>query len=129
MDRLKCDREYPCQNCLVRKEPALCHFRGQERKPLASGLRKPQADGMQERIDRLESMVTRLVAQTQEGEAKKFDSNTDKQSVEVLTSNSSRDQADKSEARERQPGLMMIEGNKSIYRGSTHWGDVLEEAS
>jgi hypothetical protein len=82
---------------------------------------------MQERINRLEALVTKLATQARESELNNTHSNIYHQPAEVLTPDSSHDQAHAVEAEERQPGIMMIEGNKSIYRGGSHWCDVMEE--
>jgi len=66
--RLKCNRQQPCQNCTVRREPALCVFAGSENRPAPAPaatveVTQVHVENMQQRIDRLENLVTSLVAQ------------------------------------------------------------------
>ncbi|KAI0015272.1 fungal-specific transcription factor domain-containing protein [Xylariomycetidae sp. FL0641] len=66
--KLKCNREKPCQNCTARHEETACKFRGLhgETLPAARSDGRGESEGMRQRIDHLEELVTRLVAERRE---------------------------------------------------------------
>jgi hypothetical protein len=66
--RLKCNRELPCQNCTARSEEASCKFRGAKNgavTPLVPGRPSVDADATRQRIDHLEDLVKKLIAERQ----------------------------------------------------------------
>lgn len=95
-----------------------------------------QVEGMQSRIDRLEQLVTSLVSQG-------HDMNTTVGSYSISGSsetyssgpNSSAFRVASAPERHTPPyeeiehgvGVMKVDGNASMYKGSTHWYDVLQE--
>ncbi|KAL3423279.1 fungal specific transcription factor domain-containing protein [Phlyctema vagabunda] len=123
--KLKCDREKPCQNCLIRKEPAKCHFKNSNGGSATSN-RPVNRDAMQERLNRLENLVTDLVSHT---------SGSDTQEVNPAGPPYD-DTAPELGADERLLlgvhngiGQMSVGTKQTFYRGTSHWGDVLQEAS
>ena len=81
---------------------------------------------MQKRIVRLESLVTTLVAQGQghSDTGRPPDNNNSPQSL-ILKPTLEDDQ--NFEAVQHGMGVMEVNDKHSIYRGSTHWGEILEE--
>ncbi|RYP78350.1 hypothetical protein DL771_000535 [Monosporascus sp. 5C6A] len=63
---LKCNREKPCQNCTARDEHASCEFRGSKNGAAAVARRDANGDAMGHRIDHLEDLVKRLIAERQQ---------------------------------------------------------------
>lgn len=90
------------------------------------------AEDMQQRIDRLESLVTTLVAQNQQqtGTNRDFTGSSFQtapwdQITPVHSDTSDNDNG--VEQIQYEVGVMQIDKNQSIYKGATHWYDVLEE--
>ncbi len=117
----------------MRQNPVGCIFRGSEKVSVA-GSRPATANSVQQRIDRLENLVTSLIAQTRE--RAKADSPHEEQ--ETLKSPLWENGSIEGPATEGIPtevqhaiGVMTVEngGLNSKYRGTTHWCDVLKEVS
>lgn len=134
ISRLKCNREQPCQNCTVRDNPKGCLYLGSEGGP-ASSLKPIQVEGMQSRIDRLEQLVTSLVAQGHDPNGT-AGSHVNSGSPEASSSDhSSAFRAPSAPERHTPPyeeiehgiGVMKVDGNASMYKSTTHWYDVLQE--
>jgi hypothetical protein len=121
---------------MVRKEPQSCVYaspRGPKTGAPVSAAIKPQhAESMQQRIDRLESLVTSLASQ---GGPKSADFS---HRFTVLTpegpspSNQSRQHNTENEAEctadiGHGVGVLNMDENHTLYRGTTHWGDVFQE--
>ncbi len=117
----------------MRQNPAGCIFRGSEKVSIAE-TRPASANGVQQRIDRLENLVTSLIAQTRD--QAKADSPPEEQeilkaspwengSVEGLVTEGIPTEV------QHEMGFMTVEngGLNSKYRGTTHWCDVLKEVS
>jgi len=104
--RLKCNREKPCQNCVTRNQQGGCHFQG----PASHGPPLPAANAaciMRQRIDRLEALVKRLVADS--------------------SSQSSVSSPEIAADRRVGAGKTVMDGNHSVYVGDGDWRVVLEE--
>lgn len=91
---------------------------------------------MQSRIDRLEALVTALVAQGQDpsGNATSY-ANSGSSEVSSSELDSSAFRAPSAPERHTPPydeiehgvGVMKVDGKASMYKGTTHWYDVLQE--
>lgn len=126
-NRIKCNRELPCQNCIVRDIPSRCIYRGHE--PVAARARSARAEGMQERLDRLESLVTTLVTQDQ-GSSQAKPSSEDGRNGQLSRDNNSREANGASVAGiQHGLGVLKVDIKSSVYRGATHWRDVMEEVT
>jgi hypothetical protein len=119
IDRLKCNRELPCHNCTVRSESASCRYNtgnaavGAKRNP---GI---EAD-LQRRVNRLENLVTSLAA----GERPQNISDTGDSNDKA----DAREEAGEGGGKMKTSGVMSINAEQqSVYKGSTHWKDVLDE--
>lgn len=111
LDRIKCNREYPCQNCITRDEQSSCHFKGAKIDSLSNARRESQLDPMRQRIDQLENMVKRLIAHQTPESPKPGD----------LVASATKDVAS--------AGKVVLDGAHSVYQGGDDWYDVLEEVS
>ena len=83
---------------------------------------------MQERLNRLESLVTTLVAQDHPpGQAK---SSSEDEGIHSANEDVSRDEENNPIAGgQHVPGVLRVDDTSSVYRGSTHWRDVMAEVS
>lgn len=86
---------------------------------------------MQTRIDRLESLVTTLVEQNQQlggGSSSQGRGSANLPSDRITPSSSdASDNDNPTEEIQHGVGIMQVDEKQSIYKGSTHWYDVLEE--
>lgn len=119
----------------MRDNPKGCLYLGPEGGP-ASSLKPIQVEGMQSRIDRLEQLVTSLVAQGHDPSSSVssyVNSGSSEASPPDLDSSAFR--APSAPERHTPPyeeiehgiGVMKVDGNASMYKGTTHWYDVLQE--
>ncbi|PMD57147.1 uncharacterized protein K444DRAFT_535235 [Hyaloscypha bicolor E] len=123
--KIKCNRELPCQNCIVRGIPSRCDYRGHGPIP-APSLRSAHAEGMQERLNRLENLVTTLVAQ--DGVPGQVHPSSEDGSGHSSQEDVSREAESTSTASiQHGLGVLKVDGHSSVYRGSTHWRDVMKE--
>jgi hypothetical protein len=120
--RLKCNREQPCQNCTTRGEQSTCKWRGSKN----TGPATTAVDPMQQRIDRLESLVKRLMSRNEQSTPPEDNSYPENQInseyVSELVANGNDDSAWPVST-----GMTVIDGSRSVYKASDNWGDVLQE--
>lgn len=116
--RLKCNREQPCQNCTARDEWASCKYKGS--KNVAH-----HGDPMQQRIDYLEDLVKRLLAQQQEIPPNNVACSQDspKPGTGFVMNAVASDASDVAST----AGTTVIDGVHSVYKGVDDWSDVLQE--
>ncbi|KKK12426.1 hypothetical protein AOCH_003148, partial [Aspergillus ochraceoroseus] len=111
----KCNRQQPCQNCIVRNQPGACTFVGSQNRTAPS--RSP-AENMQVRINRLETLVTSLVPRGDEKHGASSFSNLSPVRTPEITP---------PRQIQRGHGMLNVDGERSFYLGATHWSDVLHE--
>jgi hypothetical protein len=132
--RLKCNREIPCQNCAARVEQALCKYKDSKNSSRSTASPRhdhEHGDAMQQRIDRLETLVKILVAQDQQ----KLPLEDDPLSNNGVRSEDPRpgtgfDTTAGTKDNSEMPysgGKTMINGRHSIYKAANDWSDVIEE--
>ena len=108
--RLKCNREKPCQNCTARAEQASCKFRGHKSAAdLKSETGQKNGDAIRQRIDHLEHLVSRLIAERQDAQSPSGSNVMD--IPETLTPS----------------GKTVMDGVHSVHVGAHDWHLVLEE--
>ena len=83
---------------------------------------RPKPDGMQNRLDRLENLVATLLSETPSSD---LDS-PHAERAGPMENGGARFEKDLERTRERL-GVMIVEKDNSLYRGTTHWDDVLHE--
>jgi hypothetical protein len=92
-------------------------------------------NGMQERIDRLENLVASLVSESQGLKTQRpcSDGSTSKDTAGIQSSSASgsvaKDASTAYEEVQSGVGVMRVNEHYSLYRGATHWSDVLQEVS
>lgn len=117
---MKCNRQKPCQNCIVRGESnaASCTYAEKpERKPLAKLNPRSDAEDMRKRIDRLEKSILSVI--TGEGGT-----------VSMNEGSSPANVTDDDQTDEDYPTPYQVGGQKiSVDTRSTHWDAILNEVS
>jgi hypothetical protein len=134
--RLKCNREQPCQNCTARSEEESCKFRGTSKTGAATSAGHGEANGggdaTRKRIDHLEDLVKKLIAERQQPSLPGPNSNS---RGAVLTPESlGRDAANRPahtptilEPDVDGAGETVVDGTHSVYHGGDEWYTVLRE--
>ena len=115
--RLKCNREKPCQNCIVRGDAiaAACSYAEKADGKVSKSSPRSDAEDMRKRINRLESSIRQMMSSTGNGEKAKNGmpspvlSNTSTQSTETPDSTGGQ--------------------RLSVDTRSTHWDAILDDAS
>ncbi|KAE8352768.1 hypothetical protein BDV28DRAFT_148725 [Aspergillus coremiiformis] len=119
--KLKCNREKPCQNCIARDEKIKCKYKGSSVRAQPISHHEEPGDSMQQRIDHLEGLVKRLIAQHQgtplANASRSQDSS--KSGLSCVTA----DAPDTSDM----AGVTLIDDVHSVYKGTEDWFDVLQE--
>ncbi|KAL4883726.1 fungal-specific transcription factor domain-containing protein [Aspergillus karnatakaensis] len=140
--KLKCNRSHPCENCVKRGDAHSCTYAqtGARKKNSASQASSNSPDDMQNRIDRLESLVLSLMTNGSQSEGpvaamaaisgagSSAGSGQQDQDLEldddaIIQEESETEQVTKSF------GIMKVDNNKSYYISDAHWASVLSEIS
>jgi hypothetical protein len=121
---------------MVRKEPQSCVYacsRGPKPAAASDTVKAKHAESMQERIDRLEILVTSLASQSQKSgdlAYRTVQPNLIRPSpiggVPLCTA---KDHAEFKSEISHGSGVLNVNENHTLYRGTTHWGDVFQEVS
>ncbi|KAG5291502.1 C6 transcription factor [Histoplasma ohiense] len=112
--KLKCNRQQPCHNCISRGHDDLCVF-ANGKTPRSNAM---QTQGMECRLHRLEELVASFTAEP--GLASQLPNGT--KPIDVIKTSLDDDSSQEGSI----PELGTME-EKSPYRGSTNWQDVLQE--
>ncbi|KAK9245854.1 hypothetical protein V1506DRAFT_506084 [Lipomyces tetrasporus] len=124
--KLKCNREKPCHNCTARDERTTCKYKGSDNGTTPIAHQDEHADPMQQRIDHLEGLVKRLIAQRQEIPPNNVVCSQDSPKPGtgfVMTAVGASDASDVACS----AGTTVIDGVHSVYKGADDWYDVLQE--
>lgn len=109
---------------MVRKEPHACAYAWSRTKNAPpAAVRSVSVESMQQRIDRLETLVTTLASQDQSC-TRKADLGEKRNGVQNGTKPDNNHTLNEIK---HGLGVMEVTEHHSKYRGSTHWGDVLGE--
>lgn len=145
MDRLKCNRSNPCENCVKRGDASSCSYAQpsvrKKNTPQQPALATP--DDMQNRIDRLEGLVLSLMTNgsPSAGPAAAMAALSGSDSAgSVHHSNSVSVSANEedgpvgpeesdTEQVTKSFGIMKVDNNKSYYISDAHWASVLNDVS
>lgn len=140
MQRLKCNRAHPCENCVKRGDASSCNYaQASARKktsPLQGALSSP--DDMQNRIDRLESLVLSLMTNGTQSAGPAA-------AMAAISANSSggsgatpRDLDEKvshgqeesdTEQVTKSFGVLKMDNKMAYYISEAHWASVLNDVS
>ena len=138
-NRLKCNRSQPCENCVKRGDASSCTYaQAVSRKKNTQNPTNP--DDMQNRIDRLESLVLSLMTNGSQSAgpsdamaAIMGDSsagsgrNTDEMGM-VDDGQAGLEESD-TEQVTKSFGILKVDNNKSYYISDSHWVTVLNDVS
>ena len=125
--RLKCNREQPCQNCTARKEQITCKYKVSRYETTQTDLKDERENSMQQRIDRLEDLVKKLIAQRQD--TPPYDVTDDQGRLKSETKSMVTSVASDTPDVTNGTGTTVIDGVHSVYKGTDDWYDVLQEVS
>jgi hypothetical protein len=137
--RLKCNRSHPCENCVKRGDAGSCSYAqpGSRKKHALSNGTSNSPDDMQNRIDRLESLVLSLMTNGNQSAgpaaavaALSTESATSGQSVQgVEVGDDAGDGQNDSDTESvtKSFGVMKVDNNKSYYISDAHWASVLND--
>ncbi|KAK8115340.1 hypothetical protein PG999_007409 [Apiospora kogelbergensis] len=125
MRKLKCNREKPCQNCSARNEQTNCEFRG-PKNAVSAVHRGSHGDGMHQRIDHLEDMVKKLIADREQASQPSVSSASASESP-VSGPASALVVASCGPENSTVCPKTMIDGAHSVYVGGQDWYSVLQE--
>jgi hypothetical protein len=125
--RLKCNRDKPCQNCTARNEQTTCKYKYSKNGATTIPHQDEHGDPMQQRIDQLEGLVKRLVAQRQEFAPNNevYSQDSPKPGTGFVMTTVASDASDVASS----AGTTVIDGIHSVYKGADDWYDVLQEVS
>ncbi|KAK9482003.1 hypothetical protein V1527DRAFT_55070 [Lipomyces starkeyi] len=123
--KLKCNREKRCQNCTARDERTTCKYKGSKDETTRIAHQDEHGDPMQQRIDHLEGLVKRLIAQRQEIPQHNVACSQDsaKPGTGFVRTAVASDASDVPFS----AGTTVIDGLHSVYKGADDWYDVLQE--
>ncbi|QSS55490.1 C6 transcription factor [Histoplasma capsulatum var. duboisii H88] len=144
--KLKCNRGMPCENCVKRNDAPSCTYAQPKFRKKTVGIQELPAtpDGMQSRIDRLESLVLTLmsngvqsvgqaVAQTQAAFSGGSTSSASRQDTQELALRDEMYDEEESDTEQvtKSFGVMKIDSKtqKSYYVSEAHWTMVLNDIS
>ena len=124
MNRLRCNRRRPCQNCEVRSEVNACTYaKGvPDHDKISAGSRQGE---LQDRIDRLEKLVRSAIGD------KSGSSSPPRSSPDTIASpEKSRVETKKPDGSLPAIGVLEIKDDqRSLYSGSTAWNPILHEVA
>ncbi|KKK13395.1 hypothetical protein AOCH_001635 [Aspergillus ochraceoroseus] len=139
--KLKCNRAHPCENCVKRGDAHSCTYAqtNVRKKSSPSQAASNSPDDMQNRIDRLESLVLSLMTNGSQAEgpaaAMAAISGTSSSigSAQNILDLDVDDEPVQEESDTEQVtksfGIMKFDNNKSYYISDAHWASVLSEIS
>ncbi|KAB8238505.1 uncharacterized protein BDW43DRAFT_118145 [Aspergillus alliaceus] len=141
--KLKCNRAHPCENCVKRGDATSCTYaQANTRKRNAPQRASPSSpDDMQNRIDRLESLVLSLMTNGSQaagpaaamaaisGNSSSIGSaqHTTDLDVDVDEDASGGPEESDTEQVTKSFGVMKVDNNKSYYFSEAHWASVLND--
>ncbi|KAL1965826.1 hypothetical protein VTN77DRAFT_5147 [Rasamsonia byssochlamydoides] len=138
--KLKCNRANPCENCVKRGDAPSCTYAqpGTRKKNSLNQNTSTSPDDMQNRIDRLESLVLSLMTNGAQsaGPAAAMAAISGNDSIGSGRNSHDQDQdedpADGQEESETEQvtksfGVMKVDNNKSFYISDAHWAAVLND--
>ncbi|KAK9241187.1 fungal-specific transcription factor domain-containing protein [Lipomyces kononenkoae] len=145
--KLKCNRGHPCENCIKRGEEASCvylnvphtatHVASQQglspqifANGALSGSKRATGVELQNRLDKLESLVLGLMHSSSGDSDSPQDSNGDESNNQMPDFKPTNELAPDVDAVGESLGMMKLDKKgKAMYHGETHWGALLNELS
>ncbi|KAH8692204.1 putative C6 transcription factor [Talaromyces proteolyticus] len=137
--KLKCNRSHPCENCVKRGDASSCSYAqlGSRKKSSATQSSSNSPDDMQNRIDRLESLVLSLMTNGSQsaGPAAAVAALSGNDSIGSVPNSQDLELDDDVDGQEESEtesvtksfGIMKMDNNKSMYISEAHWASVLND--
>ena len=116
--RLKCDRNVPCSNCIARKTTCIFAPQARDRNRVA-GLRTEAKQQVDERIQRLEQLVSSLIS-----------SESQPQSDGLTGPNGNQSDAGPGVSRplaDIESGRIVLDERQTVYVSGSHWASICYE--
>ncbi|RHZ57794.1 uncharacterized protein CDV56_105572 [Aspergillus thermomutatus] len=139
--KLKCNRAHPCENCVKRGDASSCTYAqaNARRKNATQNSASSSPDDMQNRIDRLESLVLSLMTNGSQsagpaaamaaisGTSSSVGSLNHGHEIDVDEETSNAPEESDTEQVTKSFGIMKVDNNKSYYISDAHWASVLND--
>lgn len=141
--RLKCNRAHPCENCIKRGDATSCSYAqaNVRKKNVSQPSAASSPDDMQNRIDRLESLVLSLMTNGSQsagpaaamaaisGNSSSTGSVPNTVDIDVEDETPGGPEDSDTEQVTKSFGIMKFDNNKSYYISEVHWASVLSDVS
>ncbi|PYI18848.1 putative C6 transcription factor [Aspergillus japonicus CBS 114.51] len=139
--KLKCNRAHPCENCIKRGDATSCSYAqaGARKKNVSQPSAASSPDDMQNRIDRLESLVLSLMTNGSQsagpaaamaaisGSSSSTGSVPNTVDIDVEDETPGGPEDSDTEQVTKSFGIMKFDNNKSYYISEVHWASVLSD--
>ncbi|RLM00718.1 hypothetical protein CFD26_107814 [Aspergillus turcosus] len=139
--KLKCNRAHPCENCVKRGDASSCTYAqaSARRKNATQNSASSSPDDMQNRIDRLESLVLSLMTNGSQsagpaaamaaisGTSSSGGSLNQGHDIDLDEETSNAPEESDTEQVTKSFGIMKVDNNKSYYISDAHWASVLND--
>ncbi|KAE8148427.1 hypothetical protein BDV25DRAFT_131245 [Aspergillus avenaceus] len=139
--KLKCNRAHPCENCVKRGDSTSCTYAqaNARKKNIPQRASPSSPDDMQNRIDRLESLVLSLMTNGSQsagpaaamaaisGNSSSIGSAQHTIDLDVDEETSGGPEESDTEQVTKSFGIMKVDNNKSYYISDAHWASVLND--
>ncbi|KAH8697249.1 hypothetical protein BGW36DRAFT_378310 [Talaromyces proteolyticus] len=121
--KLKCDRLYPCDNCIKHNRTYLCHYAG------PTVMSRKQSQGIQDHLRKLEVRLEQLSAVDEPSQVPGFTHHASQNNPAGVLQPQPGPHIEKgqSELEKDYPGTILIEQNGTRYMDPTHWRAVLDQ--
>ncbi|GAQ11932.1 hypothetical protein ALT_9253 [Aspergillus lentulus] len=141
--KLKCNRAHPCENCVKRGDASSCTYAqvSARRKNATQNSASSSPDDMQNRIDRLESLVLSLMTNGSQsagpaaamaaisGTSSSGGSLNQSHDIDLDEETSNAPEESDTEQVTKSFGIMKVDNNKSYYISDAHWASLLNDIS
>ncbi|EAW20173.1 putative C6 transcription factor [Aspergillus fischeri NRRL 181] len=139
--KLKCNRAHPCENCVKRGDASSCTYAqaSARRKNATQNSASSSPDDMQNRIDRLESLVLSLMTNGSQsagpaaamaaisGTSSSGGSLNQSHDIDLDDETSNAPEESDTEQVTKSFGIMKVDNNKSYYISDAHWASLLND--
>ncbi|PWY89284.1 hypothetical protein BO70DRAFT_164721 [Aspergillus heteromorphus CBS 117.55] len=141
--KLKCNRSHPCENCVKRGDAASCSYAqvNVRKKNTPQQTASSSPDDMQNRIDRLESLVLSLMTNGSQaagpaaamaalsGNSSNTGSVPHTGDLDLDLEDESPNGPEESDTEQvtKSFGIMKVDNNKSLYFSEAHWATVMND--
>lgn len=131
--RLRCDRAFPCNNCVKRKQSSACRYVGPPGPHSRTSQARAEPGNLQERLEHLENLVYSFV-KNQVPESQTPVESAAKTSRTARARDGKSDLSDREHAEEEHTsvdsqGRILVDSIGTRYIDAAHWKAILEDVS